>query len=515
MTESPTARPRTLSEESQFGVSESVDDLWVEPAKPRTLEIIKEIQQLKVMCISTPEGGHLVPMVQVAIALAERQHEVQVVTCAWAGTKMAERCRKSGCTFVGVAEHVQGAETGQGRAAELAKAGMPLAMFFHYNDEMKAEVRAHMEQWRPDIVVADFITPCAWDVADELNIRVVVNFPGPLDFLSKWSPLAQRKLRPVWKKKFPPTEVAALERITTDMMTIRCTRPCLVHTFFGLENPMPVMPNIIVTGSVAPRNCSEAGETSMPLFNDWLEAVRAQGLQIVYVTMGSMQVLEEYQVEAFYNGLREIPGIAVAWSLKENQQAFLPEKSSSEKFDKFFVNKWMPQAEALQLPEVCVVMTHCGWGGLNETICAGKPIVATPFRADQPVNAAVARRQGMAELINMASVTAADVQKTVTKVVRDPSYKAAAKRMQDALLKTGGAELCAESIENWARNGFDEVCSEPVTLEDEVRTLMGPAVHAAFGAALMWLVPRVLQVAWPLGRNMCQSVVARLLKLGA
>ena len=43
--------------------------------------------------------------------------------------------------------------------------------------------------------------------------------------------------------------------------------------------------------------------------------------------------------------------------------------------------------------------THCGFGGLNETIAAGKPMVALPFRADQPANAKLAKERGMADVL--------------------------------------------------------------------------------------------------------------------
>ena len=100
----------------------------------------------------------------------------------------------------------------------------------------------------------------------------------------------------------------------------------------------------------------------------------------------AMQKVLEFQITALYDGLDKVPGTAIAWSLKQDQQKLLPREGQGLP-QKFFVKTWFPQAEALNLPEVAVVITHCGWGGLNEAILAGKPIVATPFRADQPTSA--------------------------------------------------------------------------------------------------------------------------------
>jgi UDP:flavonoid glycosyltransferase YjiC (YdhE family) len=122
--------------------------------------------------------------------------------------------------------------------------------------------------------------------------------------------------------------------------------------------------------------------------NEWLKWVRQEKLKVIYVTMGSMQKVLDFQITALYDGLDKVPGTAIAWSLKQDQQKLLPREGQGLP-QKFFVNTWFPQAEALNLPEVAVVITHCGWGGLNEAILAGKPIVAIPFRADQPTNAKI------------------------------------------------------------------------------------------------------------------------------
>merc|ERR1712226_786498 len=175
--------------------------------------------------------------------------------------------------------------------------------------------------------------------------------------------------------------------------------------------------------------------------------------------MGSMQILTRDQVAALYTGLSKISGAAIAWSLKEDQQPFLPCGGAHNLPKNFFIHKWLPQGEALQLPEVAVVVTHCGWGGLNETIAAGKPIVATPFRADQPTNAGIAKSRGFGEVLDTKALTADDVEATVRKVLDDPSYMRCAKSMQVALSKTGGAQACVEAVERLVDHGFGEVVS--------------------------------------------------------
>lgn len=151
----------------------------------------------------------------------------------------------------------------------------------------------------------------------------------------------------------------------------------------------------------------------------------------------------------------------------------------------------MPQGEAFVLPEVAVIITHCGWGGMNEAIAAGKPIVATPFRVDQPVNASIAKRRGFAEVLDMTNIEPEHVEATVTKVLMEPSYSLRAKEMQAALFKTGGADDCVEAVERAVEHGFLEVLSRPPTVRDSLMIWKKPVQYATCGLLAGFLVPFV------------------------
>ncbi|KAF5313261.1 hypothetical protein D9619_003741 [Psilocybe cf. subviscida] len=53
-----------------------------------------------------------------------------------------------------------------------------------------------------------------------------------------------------------------------------------------------------------------------------------------------------------------------------------------------YLSKWVPQQYILTHPATGWYLTHCGWGGVTEAIGAGVPMIAWPFLADQPHNAA-------------------------------------------------------------------------------------------------------------------------------
>uniref|UniRef100_A0A7S1WJ71 UDP-glycosyltransferases domain-containing protein n=1 Tax=Alexandrium catenella TaxID=2925 RepID=A0A7S1WJ71_ALECA len=428
--------------------------------QPEYIRTYRAVRRLSVACISVPEGGHLVPTAQVAKALARRGHRAHLVSIAGVAGKVAKGCADAGCSFVGLAEGVGLADSGSCEAADLSDRGMMVTMFQYYSDEMKGPLRDFLAAERPDMVVADFTTPCAWEVADELGIPVLLNVPGPLALFKdlSWTMMATMYVR--LRRAVGRSEAELTMALFGKIDMLLKSRICLFHTFFGLEPAQRVPPNYIITGSTAPRSAGGSSETSDPAFNDWLAWVRAEGLKVVYVTMGSMQILLDFQVRALYEGLAEIPGCAVAWSLKSQQQAYLPNGGAGLP-KKFHVQQWLPQGEALQLPEVALVITHCGFGGMNEAIAAGKPIVATPFRADQPVNAGIVKERGVAEVLHTKTLSKESVRDAVSRVMADESYARCAKELQASLGKTGGAEACVEAVERFAEQGCEELVAPP------------------------------------------------------
>eukprot|EP00931_Biecheleriopsis_adriatica_P114903 TRINITY_DN90780_c0_g1_i1.p1 TRINITY_DN90780_c0_g1~~TRINITY_DN90780_c0_g1_i1.p1 ORF type:complete len:503 (-),score=117.75 TRINITY_DN90780_c0_g1_i1:133-1608(-) len=420
------------------------------------LRIVREVRRLKVACVSVPEAGHLVPTAQIGAALAQRGHRTQLVSFAHAAKKVPKACEQMGCDFVGLAADVPGAGSGVGKASELQAQGLMIQMFQYLDEQLRAPLKDFLQAEKPDVVVADFATPCAWEVADECGIPVVLNMPGLIGFCSTCLD-PSRASEMYWKYlRTSRAEADAVYWFFSKIHKVATRTMCLVNSFWGLEAPQPLPPNFVLTGTTAPRPSGlEAKQTSNPEFNTWLDWVRSRNLRIVYITMGSMQVLEDFQVKAIYEGLSATQGCAFAWSLKSDQQSFLPGGSIEELPERFFIREWLPQGEALHLADVALVITHCGFGGLNETIAAGKPIVALPFRADQPLNAAIAEKRGLCEVLQPSTLTAGAVTAAVAKVLQTPAYGRCARELQACLLKTRGAEACVEALEDFAEQGYE------------------------------------------------------------
>lgn len=423
------------------------------PFVGKRLEIITEVQQRRIILVALPELGHLNPIVHMGHELAQRGHEVLLASCAFIEPKIAKQCEDFGVKFVGLAEDVMSPETLGSPAKDLKDHGRTLGLYAYYNNAMGSSLRALAKKSRSQAIIADFMTYCAGPVCEEFGIPLAVNFadpcllnvlgpsPGPL--IAVFAPVL------AWLGgAIAASDMPSASKIFKFMIKAIYQDQCFCNSFWGLQPAGLMPPNIIWTGPTAPRSEVALQETSFQALNEWIAWVRQEELRVVYVTFGSMITLNAKQVSAIFEGLSAVPGIAVAWSLREAAQKHLPYLQK-----KFFVHHWFPQAEVLRLPEVTAVITHCGFGGLSDIMMAGKVVVGVPFFGDQPFNAQQVEAQGFGEVVLPSKLTPSTVQRVVSSVIKNENYLAKAKQMQAALMTSGGAWLCSMYIEHLATHG--------------------------------------------------------------
>lgn len=116
----------------------------------------------------------------------------------------------------------------------------------------------------------------------------------------------------------------------------------------------------------------------------WLSE-RSKG-SVVYVSFGSMAVLEAEQIEELAWGLR-MSNTYFLWVVRESEQPKLPTNFVEETSEKGLVVHWCPQLEVLAHAAVGCFVTHCGWNSTLEALSLGVPMVAMPQWTDQSTNA--------------------------------------------------------------------------------------------------------------------------------
>lgn len=104
----------------------------------------------------------------------------------------------------------------------------------------------------------------------------------------------------------------------------------------------------------------------------------------------------------------------------------------------------------LVLSSAALTVTHCGHGTVTRSLAYGVPIVGLPNRAaDQPFLAGRLQELGVGLALDGDSEPAA-IRSAALEVLREPSYRAAAAGLADAIRRAPGAAGAAAELEQLA-----------------------------------------------------------------
>jgi zeaxanthin glucosyltransferase len=104
-----------------------------------------------------------------------------------------------------------------------------------------------------------------------------------------------------------------------------------------------------------------------------------------------------------------------------------------------------PQLQLLE--KASLVITHAGMNTALETLSYGVPMVAIPVTNDQPGVAARVEWTGSGEVVPVNRVTVPRLRWAISRVLTDDTYRQNARRIQSAMVKTGGLDRAADLIE--------------------------------------------------------------------
>ena len=185
----------------------------------------------------------------------------------------------------------------------------------------------------------------------------------------------------------------------------------------------------------------------------WLDAARDAGAPVVYVSMGTKYELHENtctRLSALLDEMATSLGVRFLWSLRASQQdtlrAYLPAQGELVRIDKF-----TPQPEVLQHAAVKIFLSHCGWGGVTDTIRAGIPVLGYPGMQDQFTNARMLQEAGAGVILEEDFSNLVESTKLL---LHDPTFAAASKAAGETLRTYGGLPRALEIIEAAAEGTY-------------------------------------------------------------
>jgi MGT family glycosyltransferase len=111
----------------------------------------------------------------------------------------------------------------------------------------------------------------------------------------------------------------------------------------------------------------------------------------------------------------------------------------------FIVRPYVPQLALL--PHVDAVVCHGGHNTTCEALAHGLPLVIAPIKDDQPIVADQVVAAGAGLRVKFGRVQPDELHAAVTRVLAEPSFRAAAERVRASFASAGGAAAAAAEIE--------------------------------------------------------------------
>ncbi|QNI30692.1 glycosyltransferase [Alloacidobacterium dinghuense] len=171
---------------------------------------------------------------------------------------------------------------------------------------------------------------------------------------------------------------------------------------------------------------------------------RIDGRPLIYASMGTLQNGLEWVFRAIAEGCAGVDAQLVL-SLGGNMD---PAQFSQLPGDPVVV-QFAPQLEVLKRAALCI--THAGLNTALESLAQGVPMVAIPITNDQPGVAARIVWTGTGQLIPLKKLTANSLQRAVSGVMSNSTYRENARRFRDEIANLNSLERASEIVESVLR----------------------------------------------------------------
>jgi UDP:flavonoid glycosyltransferase YjiC (YdhE family) len=362
---------------------------------------------MRVLISSTKFSGHLNPLLLYAKAVVSKGHEVAV-----AAPLAAARVAEAGILYLPVGEPSDEENEARRRSLD-ATVGAEQVMaatagfFAAQGIAGLPDMRSHVADWRPDVVLRDSSELAGLVAAAEaglLSARIGVHCgQGEMDLFPHFSePVDQMRAR---------IGLAADQGAGLRSEAVLSAFPAFMDEgvdWLGSREPFRVRPSAGL--SPAP-----GGERP-----PWAPA---EGERFVYVTLGTVSGRSEKSRSAYRAVLEALATLPVRALLTTGP--IMPHEELGVIPPNVTVEAFVPQDAVF--PYADAVVCHGGSGTVLGALAMGLPQVVVPLFADQPHNAASVARAGAGILVT--DRTASVLRAAIARVLQDDSFRQTARRI--------------------------------------------------------------------------------------
>jgi len=213
--------------------------------------------------------------------------------------------------------------------------------------------------------------------------------------------------------------------------------PLLTLAPASLDAPGPAVPAVICRyrDTTLPEPLTDEDRS-------WLASGKAP---LVYVTFGSVASGSRAFPMLMRSTLAALGGLEVRALVTIGERA---DRAFDQLPPNVRVARWVPQAHVLK--HASAMLCHGGFGTVLGGLYAGVPMVTMPMLSDQPRNAARIEALGAGVTLTREQRTAPQVHDTLARVLTDPAYATAARRVAAEISTLPPVEKAVEYLEQQA-----------------------------------------------------------------
>ena len=439
----------------------------------------------RVLVSAVPHTGHVRPLLHVAEALVARGHEVS----CYVGSSFESAVRDRGARNLPMIDGLDYDESTVERVFgvrpknPVRRVAHDIAqMFVGTAPAYLSDLRHHVRDWRPDVVVSDDA---------HLPSALLAELEGmPYVLVGIQVVIATDPLVPPFGPGLPPATNALaklglgiVRRATAALVTgegerlLRRIRsdlglPRFDGTFFDypvsvssaylqgcapeFEYPRSRPPRQLeFVGPImrAPASPSRMEPADLPSWWPELVAAKGRGRPVVVVTQGTVAVDPENLILPTLRGLAgdDVFVVATATGLgARDLEADVRAPGGGPAKASFRVEDFVPFDELL--PFADVLITNGGYGGVQQALSYGVPLVASGVTEDKREVGARVGWSGVGVALQRQRPRPRDVAEAVRTVLSEPSYAATAGNVMRSGRDCGGLGRVVQVIEGLAAN---------------------------------------------------------------